>query len=109
MRPISVLNVEGRLFFSIFHYRLAPFLVKNGYIKIKEQKVFIYGIAGGIEQGTLVYEALRYVVRHQTAITVAWLSLANAYGSVNHMLIQFALEWYHVHVYIHSIVFIYYE
>jgi hypothetical protein len=85
MRPISVLNVEGRLFCAIVHYRLAPFLVKNGYIKIKDKKAFIDGIAGCIEQGTLVYEALRYAVRHQTAITVAWLDLANAYGSVNHM------------------------
>ncbi len=109
MRPISVLNVEGRLFFSIVHYRLAPFLVKNGYIKIKDQKAFIDGIAGCIEQGTLVYEALRYAVRHQTAITVAWLDLANAYGSVNHMLIQFALEWYHAPVEIRSIVLNYYE
>ncbi len=92
MRPISVLNVEGRVFSSLVHYRLAPFLVENGYIKIKYQKAFIDGIAGCIEQGTLVYEALRYVVRHHTAITVASLDLANAYGPVKHMLIQFALE-----------------
>ena len=48
-------------------------------------------------------------MRHQTAITVARLDLTNAYGSANHMVIQFALEWYHVPVGIRSIVFNYYE
>jgi hypothetical protein len=30
MRPISILNVEGRLFFTIYQLKLARFMLKNG-------------------------------------------------------------------------------
>ena len=109
MRPISVLNVEGRIFFSCVHFRLAPFIVNNRYINIREQKAFIDGIAGCIEQGTLVYEAIKYAIQHQSNITIAWLDLANAYGSVRHMLMAFALAWYHVPFAFRNIMFTYYE
>jgi len=31
-RPISVLNVEGKIFFSIIAQRLSTYLLKNGFI-----------------------------------------------------------------------------
>ena len=34
--------------------------------------------------------------RTRRQIAIAWLDLENAYGSVRHMLAQFALKWYHV-------------
>ena len=40
---------------------------------------------------------------------VSWIDLANAYGSVRHNLIQFALNWYHVPVSIQKLIFNYYE
>ena len=33
--------------------------------------------------------------QHQRSLTIAWLDLANAHGSVSHQLIQFALSHYH--------------
>ncbi|XP_072020240.1 uncharacterized protein [Amphiura filiformis] len=39
---------------------------------------------------------------------VAWLDLANAYGSVAHNLIQFALEWYNVPSTTRELIFNYY-
>ena len=42
-------------------------------------------------------------------IVVPWIDLANAYGSVRHNLIQFALNWYHVPPLIQKIIFDYYE
>ena len=38
-----------------------------------------------------------------------WLDLQNAYGSVPHNLIQFALEWYHVPENIRRMIFKYYD
>ena len=38
-----------------------------------------------------------------------WLDLQNAYGSVRHNLIQFALKWYHVPEWFTDLVFQYYE
>ena len=40
---------------------------------------------------------------------MSWLDLKNAYGSVRHNLIQFALSWYHVPSLIRSLIFDYYE
>ena len=109
MRPISVLNVEGRIFFSIVQAHLSKFLTQNDYIKISIQKAFIRGIAGCIEHGAMVWEALRYAFEHQLQICISWLDLKNAYGSVRHSLVQFALDWYHVPKFIKEIFLRYYD
>ena len=109
MRPISVLNVEGRIFFSAVHKRVANFLIKNGYISTKMQKAFIEGIAGCIEHGILIQEAIRYAREHRKSICITWLDLANAFGCVPHMLVQFCLRWYNLPAFISRLFFNYYE
>jgi len=54
-------------------------------------------------------EALKEAKEHQRQIVILWLDLANAYGSVRHNLIQFALNWYHVPLIIQELIFDYYE
>ena len=54
-------------------------------------------------------EAMCEAYQHKKSIVVAWLDLENAYGSVSHNLIQFALNWYHVPKVIQQIVFAYSE
>ena len=54
-------------------------------------------------------ETLQDARRCKKEITVCWLDLANAYGSVSHNLIQFAAEWFHVPEVIRSIIFSYYD
>ncbi len=56
-----------------------------------------------------MHEAIKYAIQHQSNITIAWLDLANAYGSVRHMLMAFALAWYHVPFAFRNIIFNYYE
>ena len=46
---------------------------------------------------------------HHRQIIISWIDLANAYGSVRHNLIQFALNWYHVPIEIQKLIFDYYE
>ena len=46
MRPISILNVEGRIFFTVVNKRLAGFLLANGYIDTRIQKGFIENFPG---------------------------------------------------------------
>ena len=45
----------------------------------------------------------------QRQIVIAWLDLENAYGSVRHMLVQFALKWYHVPQKVSELLFRYYD
>ena len=108
-RPIAVTNTSGKIFFSIISDRLQDFLVKNGYIKREVQKGFLAGVAGCVEHGFALWEAMRDAKEHKKAFVTTWIDLANAYGSVRHNLIQFALEWYHVPKFIQELIFRYYE
>ena len=56
-----------------------------------------------------MFEALLDAKFNQKQIVVSWLDLKNAYGSVRHNLIQFALSWFHVPDLIRQLIFNYYE
>lgn len=108
-RPLAVGNTDGKIFFSIVADRLQVYLVGNTYIRIKIQKGFLAGMAGCVEHSFVLMEALRNATVAQRSIVTTWIDLANAYGSVRHNLIQFALDWYHVPKHIQDIIFQYYE
>ena len=108
-RPIAVTNTSGKIFFSIVSDRLQFYLVDNEYIKRRIQKGFLAGVAGCVEHTFGLWEALRNAKENQRAFVTTWIDLANAYGSVRHNLIQFALNWYHVPPPIQKLIFNYYE
>ena len=108
-RPIAITNTLGKIFFSIVSDRLQRFLVKNNFIQTTIQKGFLAGVPGCVEHVFSLWEALREAKEHKRAIVISWLDLANAYGSVMHNLIQFALNWYHVPSTIQHLIFDYYE
>ena len=58
------------------------------------QKAFMTGIPECTEQSSKLAAALREAHTKHRSITVCWLDLANAYGSVHHNLIQFSLQHY---------------
>jgi hypothetical protein len=88
--------------------RLRTFWTKNRYIH-KIQKGALNDVAGCLEHTFSMFEALKDAKLHKRQIVVTWLDLKNAYGSVRHNLIQFALEWYHVPEWFAEIVFQYYD
>jgi hypothetical protein len=108
-RPIAITSTIGKIFFSVLSDRLQDFLVHNKYIRIEIQKGFLAGMPGCIEHAFALFEALREAKEHKRQIVVTWIDLANAYGSVRHNLIQFALDWYHVPKIIQKLIFQYYE
>ena len=71
-------------------------MLTNGFIDSLVQKGFMEGVAGCIEHTSMLWEVLTHAKKHQHTIAMSWLDLENAYGSVRHMLVQFALKWYHV-------------
>ncbi|GFN73755.1 reverse transcriptase [Plakobranchus ocellatus] len=95
-RPISVLNVEGKIFFSVMASLLTKYLTENGYIDTSVQKGGIPGISGCLEHATIIWEAIQRAKSEKLNIDVIWLDLASAYGSVLHEMIQLALIVYHV-------------
>lgn len=108
-RPISKTACAGKIVLSIVSDRLQIFLVKNMYIPRKIQKGFLSGIAGCVEHSFMLFEAMKEAKEEKRQIVVSWIDLANAYGSVRHNLIQFALEWFHVPKEMQKLIFNYYE
>ena len=58
-RPISLLNVEGKIFFAVLASRLTKYLLTNEYIDTSVQKGGIPGIAGCLEHGDVIWEAIQ--------------------------------------------------
>ena len=73
------------------------------------KKGFLPGISGCIEHTSMLMAALRDAKRANRTIIITWLDLANAYGSVRHNLIHFALSWFHVPNWVCSLVSMYYN
>ena len=58
-RLISLLNVEGKIFFAVLASRLTKYLFTNEYINTSLQKGGIPGIAGCLEHGNTIWEAIQ--------------------------------------------------
>ena len=95
-RPMSLLHVEGKIFFSVMASRLTKYLTENGYINTSVQKGGIPGVSGCLEHATMIWEAIQRAKSEKLNLDVIWLDLANAYGSVPHQMVQLALRMYHV-------------
>ena len=108
-RPIAITSTIGKIFFSVVSERLQVYMLKNKFISQRLQKGFLAGMPGCLEHAFSLTEALKNANQHQRQIVVTWIDLANAYGSVRHNLIQFALHWYHVPISIRSLILDYYD
>ena len=94
-RPIALLNVEGKLFFSLIAKRLEDHIIKkNKFVQTSIQKGCMEKVPGCWEHMSLVWEEIKDSKLKNSNIVAVWLDIANAYGSVPHQLIFTALEQY---------------
>lgn len=98
------LNVEGKLFFSVLARRMTSFLSSNHYIDTSCQKAGLSGFPGCIEHTSVIWEQIQRAKREKSELHVVWLDPANAYGSVPHKLVEFALEFFHIPVCVITII-----
>jgi hypothetical protein len=61
-REISLLNVEGKIFWSMVAQRITSFLLKNKYIDTCVQKVGVAGFAGCIEHTAAITQKDKFQV-----------------------------------------------
>ena len=107
-RPIALLNVEGKLFFSLISKRVEFHILKNNKFRKDVWRKFLD--AGNIwEHMSLVWSALQNSTVNNNDLTALWLDIANAYGSVPHQLIFSALQRYSVPSSWIALVKVYYE
>ena len=84
-------------------------MLDNDYINRNIQKGFLEGVAGCVEHTTFQWEMLQHAKLKAQQLVLVWLDLENAYGSLRHMLVQFALKWFYVLTQISELVFRYYD
>ena len=95
-RTISLLNVEGKLYFALRSDRLVTYTLANKYIDTSIQKGGVPGISGCMEHTAILSQLIREAKAEKKGLVVVWLDIANAYGSIPHSLIQLALRRAHV-------------
>ncbi len=108
-RPISLLNVDGKVFFGVIASRLTKYLINNGYIDRSVQKAGIPGSPGCIEHAAMIWHTIQSAKREKSDLSVLWLDLANAYGAVPHAMIRFAMEFFYIPEKLQRIVLSYYN
>ena len=109
LRNIACSDTAGKMFWSCELSKLGPFLTKNKYIDPTINKAAIPGVPGCLEHSFTLMEALQNAKRNKRQIAVTLTDIRNAYGSVKHNLIQFALAWYRVPDWFAETTFHYYE
>merc|ERR1712039_801923 len=95
-RTISLLNVEGKLFFSLKSERILDFALANEYIDTSIQKGGVPGVSGCLEHTAVVSQLIREAKKKKKNLVVTWLDIANAYGSIPHELIMKSLSEAHI-------------
>ena len=91
------MNVEGKLFFSLVSQRFVSHIIKNNkFVNASIQKGCMEKIPGCWEHMSMVWDSLKSAKHDKTSLSAIWLDVANAYGSVPHRLIYFALKRYGV-------------
>ena len=94
-RPIALTSCTGKLFTTILKNRWLEHMLDNGYLDRSIQKAFMRATPGCTEHHSKLATILSEARRKHKSLAVSWLDLANAYGSVHHTLIQFAMKHYH--------------
>lgn len=108
-RIISLLSVEGKIFFGIVPKRLADFFLKNRYIDTSVQKGGVPSVPGCLEHTGVVTQLLREARESKGNLVVLWFDLANAYGSMPHKMVLQTLEKHHVPAVVRDIILDYYS
>ena len=108
-RPITLQPVFAKIFSSVIRNRIYSFLVKNKYIETNIQKGFWDDISGTIEHTEHLTHIINHARLHQRQVIVTLLDLRNAFGTVDHRLIQKVLDYHHIPDEIKCIIKSYYE
>lgn len=82
---------------------------KQLYIDTSCQKAGVPGFPGSVEHSAMIWDQNQTAKRNKSDFHVVWLDLANAYGSVPHQLIRFALNFFHIPPCIQSLITNYFD
>ena len=93
-RPIALTSCVSKLFTTILRNRWLKYMITNKYFDKTIQKAFMPTTPGCTEHHFKLATILGDARKKHKSLAVCWLDLANAFGSVHHSLISFALKHY---------------
>ena len=108
-RTISLLNVEGKIFWKLKSNKITEYIIKNNYIDRSIQKGGLPGVSGCLEHTAILTQLISEAKRSKSNLVSVWLDIANAYGSIAHKLLQLALERIHIPEAVRELVTSYYD
>ena len=71
-------------------------MTNNKYVDTSSQKGAIPGFSGCVEHTSILSKLIRETKADKGDLTVVWLDLANAYGTIPHKLIETAMDHYYI-------------
>lgn len=80
-RNITLLNAEGKTFFSVLARMMTTNLLENHCINTNCHKAGVPGFPGCVEHSTMIWDQIQRAKREKTDLHAIWLDLTNAYGS----------------------------
>lgn len=92
-RPIALTSCISKVFTNLVKKRWLLFMVGNNFLNTATQKAFI--VPDCLEHYLKLLTILREAQRRHKSLSICWLDLANAFGSVHHELIAFSLVHHH--------------
>ena len=93
--PISLLNVEGKIFFCVIAKRMTRFMMNNRYVNTSIQKAGVPGFPGCSEHTTMLWDRIKMAKNNKTTeLHIIWLDPENAYGSLRHQLLEKAMGFF---------------
>uniref|UniRef100_A0A3B3B355 Reverse transcriptase domain-containing protein n=1 Tax=Oryzias melastigma TaxID=30732 RepID=A0A3B3B355_ORYME len=95
-RQISLLNVEGKIFFSVLAQRLLTYLQRNNFVDTSVQKAGVQGFSGCLEHTNIIWHQIQTAKKERRDLHVVFLDLANAFGSVPHNILWTAFDYFSV-------------
>ena len=94
--PIPLLSVEGKISFAVIARRMTSYMIANKYLDTRVQKGGVPGMSGCVEHTATLTQLVREAKQAKGGLTIVWLDLTNAYGSIPHKVLEEMLKRYHV-------------
>ena len=90
-RPIALTPAISKLLSGILRDRWLRHMRANNYLDPNIQKLFLLTVPGVTEHHAKLAGVIKTAKRLNRSLSVAWLDIANAYGSVHLSLIHFCM------------------
>ena len=93
---IALTSCVGKLYHQLLANRIIDFLTTNKLLDSGTQKAFIPKVNGCVEHGYVLQEAIAHSRQKKKTLHCTFFDLADAFGSVNHELIEYTLKRNHL-------------